>query len=321
MFGGVHDVEESEEGIDSEFFDTLFVWNIDRNRYFPLALRRPKATSKKAVPERSRRERGKQAEEELLRNLRALEMGDSVDDTTKISVSGSTEVEETVPERIEKPVLFELPHARFNAQLTVQGDILYIFGGTFEKDEREFTFDEMWAIDLNKLDGVKEIYRRELQDWEIEEESEDEEDDEDDDEDGDDSEPDDTESTLSTAETLVANPTASAPDEITTIEEASAFTDGLPFPRPFESLRDFYDRTRVQWQEIIISSLKDSGESVNLTPKEISAKGFSQAEDKWWDCREEIRALEDEQNEAGIDAASVVNLAEKQGTSGVGRRR
>src|SRR5699024_9217697 len=41
MFGGVHDVELSEEGIDSEFFDSMFAWNTDRNRFFPLNLRRP----------------------------------------------------------------------------------------------------------------------------------------------------------------------------------------------------------------------------------------------------------------------------------------
>lgn len=61
MFGGVHDVEESEEGIDSEFFDQLFVWNVDRNRFFPLTLRKPRTGAKKAASgaaERSRRERG-----------------------------------------------------------------------------------------------------------------------------------------------------------------------------------------------------------------------------------------------------------------------
>ena len=46
MFGGVHDVEESEEGIESEFFNDLYVWNIDRNRFFTLTLRRPKAPNK-----------------------------------------------------------------------------------------------------------------------------------------------------------------------------------------------------------------------------------------------------------------------------------
>ena len=33
--------------------------------------------------------------------------------------------------RPEKPRLFEFPHPRFNAALTVQGDTLYIYGGTY----------------------------------------------------------------------------------------------------------------------------------------------------------------------------------------------
>lgn len=317
MFGGVHDVEESEEGIESEFFDGLFVWNIERNRYFPLTLRRPKANAKK-VPERNRRDKGRQGEEELLRNLKALEMGSSVNtaDEKLVIVTDEQDVEE----KVEKPVTWVMPHARFNAQLAVQSDVLYIFGGTFEKDDREFTFDEMWSIDLNKLDGVKEIFHKELQDWNMDEsdDDEDEEDDEwDDSEDG--NEDSDTEvasTTTSTAETLVSV----VPDEVTTIEEASAFTDGLPFPRPFESLRDFYDRTKVQWQELIIEDLKNGGEGGNLTAKGISAKAFSRSEDKWWDCREEIRALEDEQTEAGIDVASIISLADKSGPS-AGRRR
>jgi N-acetylneuraminic acid mutarotase len=324
MFGGVHDVEESEEGMDSEFFDNLFVWNVDRNRYFPLTLRRPKATSKKAAPERSRRERGKQAEEDLLRNLKALEIQHSTDLTEDTAPNPAEPQESAKSGEVEKPVVFEMPHPRFNAQLTVQDDVLYIFGGTFEKDDREYTFDEMWAIDLNKLDGVKEIYRRELLDWIMDEESE-EEDDEEEDEDEDDDEDSETEVasiTRSTAEILISTPAPSAVDEVTTIEEASSFADGLPFPRPFESLRDFYDRTRVQWQEIVIESIKESSESMALTPKEISAKAFGRAEDKWWDCREEIRALEDEQAEAGIDSTSIISLADKQGgSSGAGRRR
>jgi len=42
-----------------------------------------------------------------------------------------------------------------------------------EKGDQEFTFDEMWAVDLNKLDGVREIYRRGMERWDaVEEESE-----------------------------------------------------------------------------------------------------------------------------------------------------
>jgi len=318
-------VEESEEGMDSEFFNSLFVWNVDRNRYFPVTLRRPKTGAKKVAQERNRRGKGKQADEDLLRTLKALETGAKLDDAGDIALDEPKQVDVDVVERPQKPVTFEMPHARFNAQLTVQGDMLYIFGGTFEKDDREFTFDEMWAIDLNKLDGVKEIFRRELQDWEVEAESEDDDDDEEDDEEEEDDDGDSgTEvgsTTTSTADTLVSTPAPSVVEEITTIEEASAFTDGLPFPRPFENLRDFYDRTKIPWQEIIIESLQRSEGSITMSPKEISAKGFSRAEDKWWDCREEIRALEDEQNEAGIDSTSVVSLADKGAAGGAGQRR
>jgi hypothetical protein len=75
QFGGVHDVEESEEGINSEFFNTLFTWNIERNRYFSLSLRKSRAGQRKPQGNErgGRRGRGQANEDELLRNLAALE--------------------------------------------------------------------------------------------------------------------------------------------------------------------------------------------------------------------------------------------------------
>ena len=132
LFGGVHDVEESEEGIDSEFFNALFAWNIERNRYFQINLRKSQAAPKRAEERGlARRDRGKADEAELLRNLAALE--------TKGSL-GSAEVaaaqaEPTISEIAIKPLKLianTMPHPRFNAQLAVQDDTLYIFGGTYE---------------------------------------------------------------------------------------------------------------------------------------------------------------------------------------------
>jgi hypothetical protein len=65
----------------------------------------------------------------------------------------------------EMPVRMEFPHPRFNALLAVQDDVLYIYGGTFEKGDREFTFDDMYAIDLGKMDGCKEVFSRPVEDW------------------------------------------------------------------------------------------------------------------------------------------------------------
>jgi len=61
----------------------------------------------------------------------------------------------------------------------------------------------------------------------------------------------------------------------------------------------------------------------SLTIKEIKSKAFEMSEAKWWDCREEITALEDEQEAAGI--GEVVSLADRgvggQAGAGGGRRR
>ncbi|KAF2177864.1 kelch repeats protein-like protein [Zopfia rhizophila CBS 207.26] len=324
LFGGVHDVEESEEGIDSEFFNQLFVWNIERNRYMPLSLRRPKANPKKAAAQQvSRRERGRADEEELLANLKALEMKVGGGTAPEEIPEGKQEEEED-EKVVEKPRLFEFPHPRFNAQLTVQDDVVYIYGGTFERGDREFTFDEMWAINLNHLDGVKEIFRRELEDWQgSEDEASDDEEDEDEDESDEEDEDKSETAGTSTGPTTVGSPvvTKEIPEEdIGVTEEISALTDTLPHPRPFESLRDFYARTSVQWAEIVVSDLSKAGKGVEKSPKEIKKAAFDQAEEKWWDCREEIRALEDEQEAAGI--GEVVSLdAKGDATGGAGRRR
>jgi hypothetical protein len=54
----------------------------------------------------------------------------------------------------------------------------------------------------------------------------------------------------------------------------------------------------------------------SLSVKEIKTKAFEMSEEKWWDCREEIMALEDEQEAAGI--GEVVSLADRGETGGAG---
>ncbi|KAL6709454.1 Kelch repeat-containing protein 3 [Coniothyrium glycines] len=327
LFGGVHDVEESEEGIDSEFFNQLFIWNIERNRYMPLTLRRPKQNANKKAAQQAninRRDRGKAAEEELLANLKALEMKAGVDSTQPDSDNEADKKKDDEDEdesRPEKPRVYEYPHPRFNAALTVQADTLYIYGGTFEKGDREYTFDELWSINLNHLDGVTEVFRRDLEDWQGSEDEADSEDEEEDDSVDEDEQDEDTPSTAPTSATdspVVVPSREILEEELGNQEEISALTDTLPHPRPFESLREFYARTSEPWQTMIMEELSTTGRAAEKSPKEIKKMGFDRAEEKWWDCREEIRALEDEQEAAGI--GEVVSLADKEG-GGAGRRR
>jgi hypothetical protein len=346
-FGGVHDTEESEEGIDSEFFNTLFTWNIERNRYFPLTLRKPRAQNKRqqAAPERGgRRGRGQANEEELLRNLAALETGKSIADADDMEID-KPKLEENLPERPAKPVAMEFPHPRFNCQLAVQDDTLFMYGGTFEKGDREYTFDEMYAVDLGKLDGVREIFRREPENWlgsedgeseddEGSDEYETDEEEDEEDEEGDvamaDEKPKYQESNRKSkrkgkdvadesVDTIPAAIPSIGEDEVETTT-ATVEDDLLPLPRAFESRREFFQRTTNDWQEALMTSLRWKGiQPETLAVKEIKTKAFEMSEQRWWDCREVIQAQEDEAEEAGI--GEVTTLAERGDGGGAGRRR
>ncbi|GAB1203117.1 hypothetical protein APSETT445_001743 [Aspergillus pseudonomiae] len=330
MFGGVHDVELSEEGIDSEFFNTLYAWNTDRNRFFPLSLRRPRAQGKKQANQVKSRDRTKADEEELLQNLKALEAKKgirSLDDDDEMELNTPKDEEES--DKPEKPTIvrFEMPHMRFNAQLTVQDDTLFIFGGTFEKGDREFTFNDMYSIDLVKLDGVKEIFYNEPENWNLLNEEEESDDEMDDEEDSDEEEGDEEEDamsldTASPAPTETTVPSVTQEMEQLEVEEPEgepSVQDSRPLPRPFESLRDFFNRTSEEWQKILLETLKTKGLEPEKNIKELRKDAFNIAEEKWWDSREEVMALEDEQEEAGI--GEVVSLAERENAGGAGRRR
>jgi hypothetical protein len=321
FFGGVHDVEESEEGIDSEFFNELLIWNIDRNRFFPLALRRPKAAGKRQAQAARGRDRGKADEEELLRNLAALETRGSIANVEDADMQLNDAAEAEPEIKREVPIKFEMPHPRFNAQLTVQEDTLYILGGTFEKKDIEITFCDLYAVDLGKLDGVKELHFEEPVNWNAAAEPSDDEDDEDDEDEDMDSE-DDVDDQMS-----VGAPSTPA-TELSSIREADikeevetehkAQEDPRPFPRPFESLRDFFARTSEEWQKLTLAKQPTIDQSAQ-TVKELRKKAFSDAEDRWWDAREEVMVLEDEQEAAGI--GEVMNMSDRPAEGGAARRR
>ena len=186
------------------------------------------------------------------------------------------------------------------------------------------------------------------------EDDDDEEDDEEDDEDDEgsdvdmvDEEPKSELRSPSKRKKAVEEPVAESIDSVSAAaeeeEETSATVDdGLPHPRvslappfsgsfrfwsrgtttnssqPFESRREFFVRTSAEWQDILMTNLRFKGiQPEGLSIKEIKTKAFELSEEKWWDCREEILALEEEQEAAGI--TEVVSLADR-GEGGPRRR-
>lgn len=322
----VHDVEESDEGIDSVFFDQLFAFNIERNRFFPLTLRRAKIAPKKQMEDRgARRGRSKADEAELLRNLAALETKGTIADSHTIDTEPMLEAEESPP-KAAKPVQSTMPHPRFNAQLAVQGDVLYIFGGTYERGDREYTFDEMHAVDLGKLDGIQEIYRRELENWQVDDsESESGSDREEEFGSTDEDMEGDTPSGVALLPTEIPTKSTEIPlaeehmDETEDEQPETTLIDTRPHPRAFESLREFFSRTSNSWQELVLEKLHSKSDGANNSIKELRKVAFDLAETRWWDSREEITAEEERQEEAGI--GDVVSMADRANTGGPNRRR
>lgn len=317
LFGGVYDTQETEETLDSVFYNDLYAYQINTNKWFPLTLRPPR--KKPVIQERPVKNKANDLEE----NLKLL-LGESVLDESKgdkdaeMGDSDSSDSEEEGT-KVELPLTLALPHSRFNCSTAVMQDILYIYGGMWEKGDREFNLDSMYSIDLGKLEGVRvvwEAFLDEVTKAEAEDgESEDEYDDEDEE---DDSEKEDEEGDGEVKE--------EAPDEML-IDEADELTEVtggmevaepdprpyLPHPRPFESLRAFYTRTGNEFMQWAISNNKD----MSKRGKDLKRDAFELCEERWWERREQVRASEDQYESLG----GIGEIVEREQKTGSGRKR
>ena len=49
--------------------------------------------------------------------------------------------------------------------LTVKSSTLYLYGGILEMGDRSYTLNDLWALDLKKMDKWKAIVESEAMDW------------------------------------------------------------------------------------------------------------------------------------------------------------
>ncbi|KAF3198371.1 hypothetical protein TWF106_009764 [Orbilia oligospora] len=346
MFGGVYDVEDSEEALESKFFEDMWVYAVAQNRFWEIKMRKSKKVVKKddggaAI---SRRDRAKQDELELLKNLALLETKAGVTTTAEIPLP--MEVEKEEEEELKNPLAkaepsLILPAARFNVALAVQGDWLYMYGGTFEKGDVEITFDEMYKVNLEKLDGVITIFKRDSviggeEDMDLDDDDEDEDGEEDSEMDDEESEDEEEKAKADeikrkqeegrkakalrkeAVETPLPPTSPISPtftDNATEIVEPES---NLPLPLPFETLREYFVRTSELFQSEVVEELRFKPVSVAeaTTVKEIRTAAFEMAEKRWWDVREEVREEERKLEELGVTESVV--MTDKDGGSGGG---
>lgn len=311
FFGGVFDTKEGEETLESTFHNDLHCLSIEAGRWFELKVRPPRKAPKNVTVDRKRAKDEREDELLAIQKLLQAEMDQGMGEDVEASETSDVDTED-VSENVaslklnEIELTMDMPHPRFHAHLAVSGDQLFIYGGVFEQGEKEYSLNDMHTINLEKLDGVRQLFGSviaPIQESESEEDS-----DEDDSEDG---EP---EEKSVFYENIPEEQSKAEEKE----EDPEAPIDPRPRPKPFENMKAYFNRCAKGWEDY----LRPWNQT---TPaKELRTKAFDRAESYWWMLREEIREEEDnmkEETDIGevIEAAEGVALPDSKGV--VGKRR
>ncbi|QDZ25591.1 hypothetical protein HOP50_18g81330 [Chloropicon primus] len=155
-FGGVVD-HEVEDNIYSEFFNDMFNFKMDKRRWFPMVIRNPGSKGPGIMGQTYVVKKGSAAltkEEKAATKIQAHFRGYSVRKAYKVYRVGGK-----VGELLYSPAVVKAggkvihPPPRNKGSLVVLDNVLWLYGGTFEEKDREVTLDDLWSINLNKLDG------------------------------------------------------------------------------------------------------------------------------------------------------------------------
>ncbi|KAK7891963.1 hypothetical protein WMY93_023926 [Mugilogobius chulae] len=193
LFGGVCD-EEEDETLEGDFYNDLYLYDTMKNRWFPGVLRGNKTEKKKRrrgkksgaegpETEEMEQETASQGPTEVIKEI-VTEDGTVM--TIKEVLPGVQDEEEREDEEEEEedeasasaPMIE--PCARSSALATVRQGKLFLYGGMFEVGDRQFTLNDMYCLDLHKMDQWEVLVEMDpkTQEWLEESESEDDEEEE-----------------------------------------------------------------------------------------------------------------------------------------------
>ncbi|XP_060644474.2 kelch domain-containing protein 4 isoform X2 [Anolis sagrei] len=188
LFGGVHD-EEEEDQLEGDFFNDIYFYDLAKNRWFPGLLKGPRSDKKKRRRGAAMEEPHGDGEGALQPPSGPLEIVKEVvaEDGTVMTIKEvvsvpEAEVQKAEEEEEEEEAVDEAsgqlvePCPRSNAMLAVKHGMLYVLGGMFEVGDRQFTLNDLYALDLHKMDGWKVLVEMDpkTQEWLEESESDEE---------------------------------------------------------------------------------------------------------------------------------------------------
>ncbi|KAH9515686.1 kelch domain containing 4 [Bulinus truncatus] len=192
LFGGVYDMEEDDEDLDSTFFNDLLMFETEKGKWFTVKLRANKQLAGEKKKRRRKKKEGgaTQLEEDGSENeeddemevaeegVENLEIVDSVATATETS-DGVFTVTYAQPQSVDKNAVdqeadnsaMELdrfwPSKRMNTALVIKDGILYMYGGIYEEGDKQVTLNDFYSLDIHKLDEWNTIIAEDLslQQW------------------------------------------------------------------------------------------------------------------------------------------------------------
>lgn len=348
LFGGVTDEDTSEERLESVFWNDLYGYHIQgKGRWMSMTLKRPKkkgggAKKKdKKVLVRDEREESEDVDANVDDN-------DAEDEVEFHGVSKKPKQPEPEPE--PEPAIdpddpnLTVPLPRYNAMLAVLRNTLYIYGGIYERGAREYTLDDFYSIQLDKMERY--VCLKEsgviISEGDRESSSSSDDDDDDDDEDyeeGDmDADGDMKDATKEVSEKGVSEIWEDHINEQTDTEkQADIRTQATAFmgvskdatrspdkvistPLPGETLAMFYARSRDYWSQKAHNT--NAYQSQNQSQgKQLRRDGFALAEERYAEYKPILEEVERILGEAGLDEEEMRQGAHAQVGSAGGQSR
>lgn len=214
IFGGVFDREGAGDRLYSELFNELYQFNFLNRRWYPVALKAPKAASKKKghEGEAASGEDTTEKENENDGSRRSAAGGAALNQDLKATLSKLASSKDSsllraavkiqaafrghavrkayhtyrmggqISELLYSPAAYGIdlsdsgpkPRARSAPMVTVLKNKMWVWGGIVEISHNDVVLDDLWSLDLSKLDGWRcwkentagEEMFRELSDWE-----------------------------------------------------------------------------------------------------------------------------------------------------------
>ncbi|KAG7537363.1 hypothetical protein ISN44_As13g012600 [Arabidopsis suecica] len=355
LFGGVVDMEMEGDVMMSLFLNELYGFQLDNRRWYPIELRKEKSSKDKAKKTLGAKPVASNNDDEIDsaeedESSAMIEQSDGVGSSdgifermaTGLTVEGNRSNAESdkskalqgakarldpqvsVSEEVVKPC------GRINSCMVVGKDTLYIYGGMMEIKDKEVTLDDLYSLNLSKLDEWKCIIPATETEWvEVSEDEEgDEDEDEDDSEDEGNSEESDDEDDEEEVEAMDVDGSVKVGEVVAMIKgEGKALrrkekrarieqiranlglSDSQRTPAPGETLKDFYKRTNMYWQMAAYEHTQHTG-------KELRKDGFDLAETRYLELKpilDELAILEAEQKAEEAEGPEASSSSRKGG--------